>query len=146
LLVAAYVGSYFALVERIADHVSPPEPLVSFPVYRLGGRLSEKFFAPLHEADRRIRSEYWGTEPPSPWRITPANFKRLHRGMKMADVEALFGCRPEYRASFGYFWDEGWNYYVLASFDASGYVRGASLVPADSTPEGTLMWFIADKR
>jgi hypothetical protein len=61
LLLALYVGSYFALVKT---SVSPlvsvngvPTPYV--PRYRFGGPPVYIIYAPIHWVDRRMRPDYW---------------------------------------------------------------------------------------
>ncbi len=56
LLLAAYVGSYVALVQRVDFGDSMPHYIV---LYRLGGEWSSRFFSPLHALDRKVRPAYW---------------------------------------------------------------------------------------
>jgi hypothetical protein len=56
VLLLLYVGSYFAMVERMDW-----DPFVVVD-YRFGGESAEWFFGPIHQIDRRLRPEWWANE------------------------------------------------------------------------------------
>jgi len=67
LLVALYVGGYYAMVERIVTltsvtpggvRVSRLEKTVTVG-YRFESELLHRIFAPMHALDRRLRPEWW---------------------------------------------------------------------------------------
>ena len=62
LLLAIYVGAYYATVEREMTpiHVfGRGWSMEFFVAYRFAPEVSEALFRPMHKIDRAIRSEYW---------------------------------------------------------------------------------------
>ena len=64
LLLAIYVGSYYAMVERVVIHPSVVSgfermPLIVFAKYQFGGEISKTIFGPCHAVDKAIRTAYW---------------------------------------------------------------------------------------
>ena len=66
LLFAAYMGSYYAILQEAREETRPlPEGwlLVQLePHYRMDTDLITVVFRPAHQLDRRIRPGYWGDE------------------------------------------------------------------------------------
>ena len=60
LLAVLYVGSYYAMVERIEGQLYA-QP-IAFPVYRFGQNYSESLFRSMHCLDRKLRPEFWHAE------------------------------------------------------------------------------------
>jgi hypothetical protein len=65
-LLAFYVGSYYALVDRsgFMDVESGRDgpTLIRRPIYQIDGNIAIAIFAPWHEVDRWIRPEFWTTK------------------------------------------------------------------------------------
>jgi hypothetical protein len=67
LLLAAYMGAYYANLERAwfmaeifeAGGIDAGAQPALYPVYRVEHRLVRKFFWPANQLDRVIRPEYW---------------------------------------------------------------------------------------
>lgn len=58
LLVAIYVGSYYAMVVRVDWRMNT----TCWVEYRFGGEWADRFFSPMHDLDRRFRPEWWERE------------------------------------------------------------------------------------
>ena len=73
LIVALYVGSYYAMVQKaewtrvwpVIDSFSSRRAVVLtgdttvVPEYRFGGKVARSFYSFWHEVDREIRPGYW---------------------------------------------------------------------------------------
>lgn len=68
LLIGAYVGAYFGTVMPLWLE-DPVTPFYTFPgqsfVSLRFHRIAERFFAPVHWIDRRLRPEIWESETTS---------------------------------------------------------------------------------
>jgi hypothetical protein len=58
-LVALYVGSYYALVEKKEAFAVSSWALGNWPSYRVGGAWAEKLYDPMYHLDRRLRPHIW---------------------------------------------------------------------------------------
>ena len=90
-----YGGAYLAMISRAeAKFRTPPPgnvlwrlsaepPEVDPPIanYRFGAEWAIPLFAPAHELDRRIRSEYWDSEYAIAILRTPYPRLRLRKGL-----------------------------------------------------------------
>jgi hypothetical protein len=63
LLAAIYVGSYYAMVQKIEFHWGVPFT-VDVVSYRFGGVGADSFFGPAHALDQQLRPEFWKREIP----------------------------------------------------------------------------------
>ena len=67
LMLSAYVGTYYWTVGRFKCGMSPPDspcyPTYSVFGYGLVGQAAKCAFTPMHDFDRRARSEYWNVVP-----------------------------------------------------------------------------------
>ena len=60
VLLALYVGSYYASVERSFHYVVGNDgTLFRSADYRFGGRTAESVYTPWHTVDRKLRGGYW---------------------------------------------------------------------------------------
>jgi hypothetical protein len=91
LLLALYVGAYFLTVSRIDrpdwafEKLDPPDPRIESIAHQVfhgeadypiaannGSDVVRAFFRPIHEADRRLRPDFWNDrEPPESWEPMP---------------------------------------------------------------------------
>jgi hypothetical protein len=62
ILFGLYVGSYYALVNRdgaFSNGMWGELEIRSVPRYRIGGEALSRFFFPIHQIDRKCRTDFW---------------------------------------------------------------------------------------
>ena len=52
-----YVGSYLLTVEAAVEKVAHASHFA--PHYRIGGKVAEQIYSPLHHLDTQLRTKYW---------------------------------------------------------------------------------------
>jgi hypothetical protein len=60
LIPLLYVASYALQVEaKSPGFMCGIGPWPRYPEYRVGGKVAEMFFAPIHKLDKQIRPQHW---------------------------------------------------------------------------------------
>ena len=62
LVLPIYAGTYYSTVRTFKCGMSPPDS-PCYPYYRVFGQFGNYVFAPIHQLDRRARSENWNVIP-----------------------------------------------------------------------------------